>query len=109
MDVTVTWDKTNTGTPTNYLVVWNYNGGDLSPVSVPVTAQQDVDGYSLDFATSQPSTPLKPGDTVGATVQAYDGLNNLGGPTTPSTPATITLPVTPIAPGAPQNVVLAIS
>ncbi len=108
-DVTVNWTKTTVGTPTNYLVVWSVNGTAATPVSVPATALGDIGGYSLDYATSQPATPLKPGDVVGATVQANDAVNNLQGPVAPSDPTTVTIPSTPVAPGAPENVKLVLS
>jgi len=108
-DATVTWNPTTTGTPTAYLVAWSQNSIALPAISVPVSAQQDASGYSNDFATSNPTVALNPGDTLAVTVQAVDTKNNLQGPVTPSVPASVQIPTAPVAPGSPTNVVLALS
>lgn len=108
-DAIVSWQKTTVGTPTSYSVVWTQNGISLPPVSVSVTSAQDAAGYSLDFGTSQPGVSVKPGDVIGATIQAIDAANSLSGPVTPSVPASVTVPSAPVAPGAPTDVVLSLA
>ncbi len=107
-DATVSWTKSLTGTPTGYSVVWTVNGTANPAITVPATNASDIGGYSLDAANSLGVT-FNPGDSIGATVQAVDAINNLNSAIVPSSPATVTIPTTPVAPGDPQNVALVLS
>jgi hypothetical protein len=110
-DATLSWDASATGSPTSYSVIWTYNGTAQPAQSVAATAAQDASGYSLDFATSNPTITVKGGDVIGATVQAVDATQTPPGtsPVVPSVPPTVTEPTTPVAPGPPQNVTLVLS
>jgi hypothetical protein len=107
-DATLTWNKSLTGSPTGYIVIWTVNGTAKPPVTVPATNAGDLVGYSLDAANSLGVT-FNPGDAIGATVQATDAINNLQSAVVPSSPASVTIPTAPVAPGDPQNVALALS
>jgi hypothetical protein len=109
LDATVSWGASASGTPTSYSVVWSYNGTAQAPISVTANAAQDTSGYSLDFATSNPTVAVKAGDVIGATVQAIDATNSLSSAIVPSVPPTVTEPVVPVPPGPPQNVTLALA
>jgi hypothetical protein len=103
LDAIAAWQKPTVGTPTGYYVAWTYNGAALAPQLVPATAAQDVAGYSLDFATANPTITVAPGDIIGASIQAVDATDTLSGPITPTVPPTVTEPAAP--PPAPGPVV----
>ncbi len=105
-DVKVSWNASPSANVTGYSVVWNVNGTDQAPVSVPRTSALDSSGYSLDFATSVPSVPLNGGDVVGATVASTDSVSGLSSSPVGSAPPTVTIPTTPVAPAPPTNVTL---
>lgn len=109
LDATLSWDASATGTPTSYAVIWTYNGTAQAPISVTQNAAQDASGYSLDFASSNPTITVKAGDVIGASVQAIDATNSLSSAVVISTPPTVTEPTTPVAPSVPQNVTLALA
>jgi hypothetical protein len=107
-DATLVWTKSLVGTPTQYSVIWTYNGVAQPADIYPVTAALDASGYSSDFAVATGITP-NPGDILGATVQAVDTVNNLTSAVVVSVPPTVTIPTTPVPPGPPQGVTLALS
>jgi hypothetical protein len=111
-DAILSWQKQTVAgaTPTGYVVNWTYNGTALAPQTVPVTAAGDASGYSLDFATANPTVTVSPGDVIGATIDTVDATNNLQSAAVPSVPATVTEPAAPpVAPGPPQNVTLVLA
>jgi hypothetical protein len=105
-DVTASWTKSATGSPTNYTVAWSHNGTVVTPTVVPQSTVGDASGYGADFGTSNPTVTLAPGDTVSATCTAIDTVNNLS-----STPvaASVTIPTAPVAPSSPVGFALAVT
>lgn len=104
-DATLSWQPSPVGIPTGFVVVWTHNAVALPGVAVPFVAGQAE--YSVKFSVTTGS-PSKPGDTIGATVQAVDSTGKfLSGNAVSSTPPTVTEPLTPL--GDPANVVLVLS
>lgn len=106
-DAIVTWKADPSKKVTGYNVTWAYNGVAQPPVAVPRTAQGDQSGYSLDFATSQPTITVGEGDTISPQVESVDSVNNRTSPEIASVPASITEPLVALA--GPSNVVLTAS
>lgn len=109
LDAIVSWGASATGAPTSYQVRWTYNGSQMAAVNVPRTAALDASGYSLDFATSNPTITVKGGDQISAIVRAVDSVNNLQSDYVATVPATVTIPAPPAPPSVPQNPVLALA
>jgi hypothetical protein len=107
-DATVSWTRSLTGTPTGYIVTWSRGGTPLPSILIPASSAQDSTGYSSDFVTAT-GIVLSPGDVLGATVQAFDSVNNLKSSVVVSSPPTVTIPIVLVAPGDPQNVKLVLS
>lgn len=104
-DATLKWSASPSSNVTGYSVVWTYNGTAQPPQSVPRTAALDASGYTLDFATSNPSIAVQGGDVLGASITAVDATDNLA--STAVTPPAVTEPV--MAPLPPVNVALVLS
>lgn len=114
-DAILSWNASTSGNPTSYRVMWIYNSTAQLVQLVPRTSAQDASGYSLDFATSNPAVTVSPGDVIGASMDAFDGVNNLASATV-SVPSVTVLGVTvpavpppPLAPSVPQNVQLVLA
>jgi hypothetical protein len=103
-NATLSWKASLSGNPTAYQVTWGYNGVAQPVQNVPRTAGQDASGYSLDFASANPTITVKPTDVIGASIVAYDAVNNISSAVI--TPPTVTIPTPP---GDPQNVLLVLS
>jgi hypothetical protein len=100
-DVTGAWEASSSSNTTEYWFTWVYTAvgqpATSTLVKIPRTAAQDSSGYTSDFSLATGVTP-NPGDTIGATLQVNDAVNNLQGPVQTPTPASITIPTVPTAP-----------
>jgi hypothetical protein len=110
-DATLAWQASPSDNVNSYLVTFTYNGAAQPSVSVPRTAAQDSGGYTLDFATSNPSLTVAAGDVIGAWIVAVDTADNLtsAAVTPPSVTEPTPPPPPPAAPLPPQNVTLTLS
>jgi len=86
------WPKSPSSNVNAYSVAWSLNGAAAAVVQVPQSAAGDASGYQTDFNSGNPSTTLKSGDVVGATVASVDTVDNLSSAPLVPTPATVTEP-----------------
>lgn len=93
---------------TGYSVTWSRNGVAAGTLTVPQSSSGDSSGYSTDWNSANPTTPLVGGEVLTASVEAVNATTGLDSVPVLSNSLTVPLPP-PTPPAPPTNVVLSLT